>query len=1021
MLRAIVSILLLTTLAACGGGGGGSSSATSPTDDASYSYVTTDLRSTTITNTAAYIVPQCYTVTQPQAGGTAYNPCFTCHTASIPPNYIDDMDLQLEYSFPAALLTNPWTNLFVDRSAEVAAISDAAILEYIRTDNYLNSDGEIILAKKLNNLALDWDFDEDGVWDGYIPDCRFNFDDEGFDRHGDDYTGWRAFAYASFPSTFWPTNGSVNDVLIRLADSFHNDTSGAFDLDVYKINLAIVEAMVSRRDVLLYATVDETRYAVDLNKDGRLATADTVVYDWAPTEGREMSYVGQAKTQLDAGELHIAAGLFPEGSEFLHTVRYVDLDDTSDATKLAPRIKELRYAIKRTWQTYSELLQAALDEVKENDDFPDRTRQLIGNVEQGMNNDQGWLYQGFIEDANGDLRPQTYEETAFCIGCHSGIGATVDGIFSFPRKLAADRTERQGWYHWTQINRQGTVEPKIEIDGAGVQYEYSFYLMYNGAGDEFRNNTEVMDNFFIAEGEVDSDKLQELHDDVSLLLYPSRERALEMAKAYKVIVEEQSYIHGRDATVTAPANVHQTIAEGLLTGVETPTNKGAFINALGPVQTLHDDNAISHGSDELTTLTGGDGSTPDSSRYQIDSNGLIYAASYSLAGADFGFSFPPRLPLPTRQLIPNDNIESCYRCHRLPSPMPPNHPDADPTVVLPDSYASEAYTLTQLTSDPAQDTMPVTSPDGNQVSWVSTRNGQEQIWLMNPDGTNLHQLSVSPYLQGWQRFSPNSQHIAFWAYDTVNALHLLQISDLYGNVITLDSSSQGIERPVFTPDGNYIAYAKQTADNWDLWLISIDGLTSYQLTSAIDMETSPWFNTDGVMAYKVAPSGEYGLTVEQFMTFENGYANPHIYTWDGPHSVQLSDMASDGISIAFTAEAMSDTSGKDRISYLAVIADLTLDDITDTASADNMRLISKSATLGDRGILFSPDASKAVFWSYNQDGRAGLWLYDVVSDTSTQLTTQGYDFEPVWSADGTSLFFTSTRDGNQYDIWKLDL
>ena len=208
--------------------------------------------------------------------------------------------------------------------------------------------------------------------------------------------------------------------------------------------------------------------------------------------------------------------MFPEGTEFLHTVRYVDIDDDTGAAKLAPRIKELRYATKRHWQTYADLLQAAQDEIKENHDFPDRTRQLIGNVEQGVNNDQGWLYQGFIEDANGDLRPQTYEETAFCIGCHSGIGATTDGIFSFPRKLAADRSLRRGWYHWSQIDRQGTVEPMIAINNAGVQNEYSFYLMYNGAGDEFRGNGEVLENFFDPTGQVDEGMLELLHDDVSI-------------------------------------------------------------------------------------------------------------------------------------------------------------------------------------------------------------------------------------------------------------------------------------------------------------------------------------------------------------------------------------------------------------------------------------------------------------------------------------------------------------------------
>jgi Tol biopolymer transport system component len=29
-----------------------------------------------------------------------------------------------------------------------------------------------------------------------------------------------------------------------------------------------------------------------------------------------------------------------------------------------------------------------------------------------------------------------------------------------------------------------------------------------------------------------------------------------------------------------------------------------------------------------------------------------------------------------------------------------------------------------------------------------------------------------------------------------------------------------------------------------------------------------------------------------------------------------------------------------------------------------------------------------------------------------RLTTTGYDFDPVWSVDGTRIAFTSTRDGN---------
>ena len=43
------------------------------------------------------------------------------------------------------------------------------------------------------------------------------------------------------------------------------------------------------------------------------------------------------------------------------------------------------------------------------------------------------------------------------------------------------------------------------------------------------------------------------------LIAPSRERALTLNKAYKVITEDQDYIFGRDATVTPPQRVLEVV------------------------------------------------------------------------------------------------------------------------------------------------------------------------------------------------------------------------------------------------------------------------------------------------------------------------------------------------------------------------------------------------------------------------------------------------------------------------------
>jgi hypothetical protein len=526
-----------------------------------------DLRSKSLVqNETAYITSQCYTKTE-DASGNAHNPCMNCHVSSKRPNYTDDWDLQEGYAFNEYTKVNRFTNLFKDRSTEVAAMSDAGILDYVRRDNYRNATGHITIAEELKNVPSTWDFNGNGQWDGYIPDCYFDFDKAGFDRAPNgSYSGWRAFGYYPFLGTFWPTNGSTDDVLIRLPKIFMQDSAGNFSIEAYTVNLAVVEAMIKETDITI-APVDEREWNVDLDRDGTLGTATQIIYDWAPLKERYMSYVGRAKEIYDtklAEEryLPMAAGLYPEGTEFLHSVRYLDVNG-SDVT-MAKRMKELRYGRKYSWNSYPQLQNAALAEVKEKHDFPERLRTFVGNVEAGLQSGQGWIYQGFIEDRDGHLRPQTHEETTYCMGCHSGIGATVDSTFVFPRKFDHS-AEQMGWYHSSQsaAGFKGIKEPRL-ADG---RYEYTLYLEANHAGNEFRDNEEVLHRFFDGNGSLLSSEVEKLHADISRLIVPSPERALRLNKAYKVIVDEQSYIYGRDAHVKPMSQVHENVEADQSTGV----------------------------------------------------------------------------------------------------------------------------------------------------------------------------------------------------------------------------------------------------------------------------------------------------------------------------------------------------------------------------------------------------------------------------------------------------------------------
>lgn len=976
-----------------------------------------DLRKSHLYNETAYIPSQCYTKTKVKDGPVG-NTCYVCHTRSIQPNYINDHDLQQEFSLPEPGLSNPWKNLFEDRRQRIDNISDADIISYISKNNYLDEKGAIRLAGQLDTLPVNWDYNGNGRWDGYTPDCYFNFDEEGFDRNpqGKD-TGWRAFAYYPFPGNSWPTNGSTDDIIIRLAESLRQDSSGNYDREIYRVNLAIVEALIKQENVAINP-VNEKKFGVDLDKNGRLNSAETVVYEWDPRRGKNMSYVGLAEDKLAEGELHLAAGLFPEGTEFLNSIRYIGVDVEKGIT-LAPRMKELRYMKKRTWQTYSDLEEAALAEMKERDDFPDRTRQLIGNAEQGINNGSGWLLQGFIEDSNGDLRPQDFEETVSCVGCHGGVGITTDSVYGFPRKLDAAH-HQNGWYHWSQKGMQGLAEPKIEIHGSGVYYEYSYYLMYNTLGSEFRHNPELAEKFYNPDGSVKMAMLDKLHDDITLLLHPTPKRALLLNKAYRTIVSDQDFHQGRDVNV-APltATVYEEVTQDEPTGVQQTTSIDDFRGHFGPRC-----NSLAATTPQLNSSLQGKGMPgPSGIPYETDWQGVIHKSRYAMDIQGVHFTFPDRLTLPTRVIVPIGKNPSCYSCHRLGYPTVPGNTDNkimfDPAET--NGKATHPAGTKQLTASAGQDQNGLWSPDGKRIAFVSDRTGTSHIWLMDADGSNVHQLSSGEEVHAWPEWSPDGRSIVAWSFDPQNSTYNIKLFTLEnGSGKTLVSSRQMLDRPTFHPDGSMIAYGAQTRGNWDIWLLTLPSGDVTRLTSKPLMETNPHWTDDGkVLSYKVAPTtGAYNLTGENFMTFENGYTKPVIHKWQGPESVQMNDWSPDGAKITYTAEVISNASGKERVSYAAMVSDLHLE--KDLAKTTNDRLLTNGCSLGDRGPVFSPDGSKIAFWAWNTDNTASIWLYDVADDHARQLTSGGLDMYPQWSPDGSTLLFETNLEG-QIDLMAISI
>ena len=470
-------------------------------------------------NREAVIPPQCYTRTEGR-----HNPCYVCHQ-TYPgrerPNLMSDGVLQGDYAFSDFGRTNRWSNLFEDRSEAAAEISEQQVLDWVNGDNY---------SPLVDTLR-------GSDWRGFVPDLAelekgaVAFDEQGFAKDG---SNWVAFRYKPLPSTFWPTNGSTDDVMIRLPEAFRSasckgETTPSRDL--YLANLAVVEAAIKDLESISVPPIDERKACADVDGDGQLTTATEVV--------RPERYFGAAS------DVEVAVMLYPEGTEFLHSVRYLGID-AEGKTTIPARMKELRYMKKIRFLGPGRLRTIYGNEHQEKRE--ENLPRLVYLGDRGLDNGFGWMLSGFIEDAEGDLRHQSREEHLFCKGCHSTVGTTIDQTFSFARKV-------EGAKGWGYIDLHGMPDAPTLGQEAG---EVLTYLRRVGGGSEFRENPEMHARWFGADGRVDEAKVRAAAD-LFELLTPSRGRALDLNRAYMLIVKAQSFAKGRDATSVPAKNVYQEV------------------------------------------------------------------------------------------------------------------------------------------------------------------------------------------------------------------------------------------------------------------------------------------------------------------------------------------------------------------------------------------------------------------------------------------------------------------------------
>jgi Tol biopolymer transport system component len=166
------------------------------------------------------------------------------------------------------------------------------------------------------------------------------------------------------------------------------------------------------------------------------------------------------------------------------------------------------------------------------------------------------------------------------------------------------------------------------------------------------------------------------------------------------------------------------------------------------------------------------------------------------------------------------------------------------------------------------------APNGKSIVFTSLKDGDLEIYTMDVDGKNVRRLTHTPGYDGGAFFSPDSKKIVYRAnhptdsalkdYQALLAQRIVRPTHMEIWVMNADGSDQhqvtnlgGANfAPFFTPDGKKIIfssnYKKPHSSDFNLYLVDLDGKNLEQITFDPGFDGFPQFSPDGKQLVWVA-------------------------------------------------------------------------------------------------------------------------------------------------------------------------
>lgn len=165
---------------------------------------------------------------------------------------------------------------------------------------------------------------------------------------------------------------------------------------------------------------------------------------------------------------------------------------------------------------------------------------------------------------------------------------------------------------------------------------------------------------------------------------------------------------------------------------------------------------------------------------------------------------------------------------------------------------------TRITNDAKTDYMPSWSPNGDRIAFVSDRDGFTEIYTINTDGSGIVQLTSDGYDNFDPSWSPDGSMIISVSTRNAEAGNGIWVMNSDGSgKVRIYASAQQSHHPVLSPDGTTLAFDRTTFDNaggsvLGVFTMSLDGSNLINISGTVSFANTPSWSPDGKrLAYAV--------------------------------------------------------------------------------------------------------------------------------------------------------------------------